>query len=1421
MSRPPGTAWMGTTSTLVQGQLGDHCEPFNITFDSGSDITLISKEKYKSLNNPPPKQKGRSIQVVQVTDKCIINEFVTLPVVFNTPEGQVEMLVEAYVVKNMTTPFILRNNFGNQYLLSLVRNKEGSFIELGISGRRIPIIRSESDPRTDDAGHAYSVTNHKVLTLYIRDKPKKHKPKSYSTTPIGTAPVWIYDTKTLPPKSLSLIRVKTTFGPGEELGFVEKAMHSNRSHEDLYGLSDCIINANNPKLQIANFGNTLVRIQAGQIIGYMHPISALSREGELSVEQKKQGEALVNLVNTLEQLDPIKEEPIDPEYSKSPEGGPKIWDNPGPDIVPSEDAFKEIEFGPNLSEHEKRILQNIIKKNLKAFSFDGRLGTYPAKIRIRLKDENTRPVSLAPYPVSPEKKEVIGKQIDDWLRLGVIQPSKSPWGAPVIVVYRNGKPRVCIDYRRLNDLTIANVYPLPLQKDILDSLSGSIYFTTLDALAGFNQLTIHEEDRHKTAFTCWKGHYEAVKLLFGKKNGPAEFQEVMDQVLVQYKYLCALVYIDDIVVYSKTFEDHCSHLDQVLGSIADSGITLSPKKCKIGFDFLILLGQRVSRLGLSTQKEKVDAILGMAPPKNVPQLRTIIGAIVYFGHMIARMAETWVPWQWGDLEQKSWDLVKRALTSAPVLVYPDTDKPFRLYTDASDVGLAGVLQQIQLIKVKDLTGTRAFECLEKAYKAKQPIPKLCTPVPNNEHVVAGGDKEWNTTNWLDTQVPIERVCAFWSRILRKEERNYSATECEGLALKEALVKWQGLLEGAKFVAFTDHSALIFIGRNESVNTRMTKYNLFYASYPGMTIMHRAGRVHDNADPLSRYLFRIPYSDNPLPLEHKSLKLGDGKENLSLDEIKLDKSNDAIKNTFKEIHPQQAQEIDHLVSQYVTSHLDDYAPSLEVLQVQVKSDNEYSSEYTTAYKLELIASISPQETNRFLDAYIKDDHFSKVISVLSDKPSQHNSSYPQYSIGDNRLIYFTGAEGSPRLCVPKALIPEVLKEVHELASEGAHTGYARTYNRVCATYYWPGMAKQVEQFVNTCDVCQKTKPKRHGKIGYLQPIPIPEQPFEVITLDFIMDLPESQGYNAILVIVDKLTRYAHFIPCTTKINEVETAALFCEHIWSQYGLPRQIISDRDARWTGAFWDHLTTILGIKRALTTAHHPQADGQTEVMNQTLEIMLRSYVDDTKANWKELLPALAFSYNTSIHSATKQTPAFLLQGFEPLRPSHLLAQTSERIPRIESELAESFSEEMQAARNKAKNAIQIAQTYQEKSYNKGQNFVQFHEGNQVLINLKTLELQKGRGRKLNQVYDGPFKVMEQISPVTYRLQLPEEYSMHPVINIAHLEKYSRSEEYGKRAYKPLQRGLEEDNDVYEVEKIVDEGWQKKGRRKIHIYRI
>ncbi|QRV91833.1 Retrovirus-related Pol polyprotein from transposon [Ceratobasidium sp. AG-Ba] len=656
---------------------------------------------------------------------------------------------------------------------------------------------------------------------------------------------------------------------------------------------------------------------------------------------------------------------------------------------------------------------------------------------------------------------------------------------------------------------------------------------------------------------------------------------------------------------------------------------------------------------------------------------------------------------------------------------------------------------------------------------------MCTPVPKEEHVMAGGIVPGILKTGLKQKFP--------------------SNESAPIALKEALTKFQAHLEGAQFTAFTDHNALLFANKFAATTTRLAKFSLFFTTYPGMTIMHRAGRVHDNTDPLSRYLWRIPHSTNPLPDNYKPLQLKE--------------EEDTVKNTFAEYGNSYAKDIDSPVSHYVATHLDKFEPAAEVFRVQIGLEEQYSQDYDTATTYQLVASIADSEISRIQEEYSKDPHYSKVLPWLSPKSPTNKTHYPQYVMKDNGLIYYIGGKEGYRLCIPNSLVPEVIQE--------AHAGYTRTYNHLCATYYWPNMADSVEAFTKTCDVCQKTKPRRHGKQGYLQPIPIPEQPFEVITVDFIMDLPESYVYNAILVIVDKLTHYAHFIPCHTHINKVDSAELFRDHIWSHYSLPCQIISDRDARWTGAFWDHLTSLLGIKRAVTTAHHPQTDGQTEVMNQNLEIMLRSYIDQVKSNWSKLLPALAFSYNTSTHSVTRQTPAFLLRGYELLRPAHLLANTSKHIPCIESNTAEEFSEEMEAARNKAKEAIRIGQIYQERAYNKGRYFAHYQPGDQVLINLKTLNLLKGKGTKLDQIYDGPFEVMEQISPVTYRLRLPKSYSMHLVINIAHLEKYSTSSENIEHSTLPPKRELDQDDNIYEVERIVDEGWERKGRRRVKLYKI
>jgi hypothetical protein len=326
------------------------------------------------------------------------------------------------------------------------------------------------------------------------------------------------------------------------------------------------------------------------------------------------------------------------------------------------------------------------------------------------------------------------------------------------------------------------------------------------------------------------------------------------------------------------------------------------------------------------------------------------------------------------------------------------------------------------------------------------------------------------------------------------------------------------------------------------------------------------------------------------------------------------------------------------------------------------------------------------------------------------------------------------------------------------------------------------------------------------------------------MDFITELLESDGYDALLVIVCKLTKYGVFVPCRTGINEQETARLFWEHVVVHFGLPLQIICDRDARWRHLFWEEKTRLMGSKRALTTSYHPQADGQTEILNQFVETALLAFIG-AKSEWKSFIGTLALSYNTTPHSSSELSPAYLLRGFKP-RTATLLAgmEPVERrvdaggeesmnvkeggsteanltdvnqvdpvptrhVNTVPAQIADSrpiadpragaFIEEFEALRSRAKEALLLAQVFQRRAYNKGRLDMEFEVGDFVVINAHSLRLlrdEKGRGKKLLLKYDGPFEISEQLGPVTYRLRLPISYGIHPVINIAHLEPYKAS---------------------------------------------
>jgi transposase InsO family protein len=1447
MARPSGCAFLGATATTTKvwlGEYGKNCQ--SLIADSGSDITLISQDTLKEMNKPLKVKSGQKINLVQVTGSSKISGYVNLPIYFDTKEGPVLIEVEAYVVKGMTTPLILGNDFADQYSISIIREDNNSYLMFGNSGRKSQ-TESLGDSKIRDAdGHALKIrVIPNLVSLYSKFKAHRRMKKSRKRERMRKINSEVRTTEqiVIPPETCSTIDITIHFPGNSNEIYVEKLLHINDRYGVFYGITDSVINRTTKKIRICNFSQRPVLVQKGQLLGYArNPHSYLdkSQQGESTFleEQQRLAHTIRSISQNLETTGNIETSQENEPPTDEVQGGPKFEETPS-EGVPKDKLSSEIDICSDLTETQKKQILSVVKKNEGAFGLDGRLGNYDAKVSIKLKPD-AKPISLPPYNASPVNRKVIDEQMDSWIALEVIEPSKSPWGFPALISYRGGKPRMCIDYRRLNECVVPDEFPLPRQDSILQALTGSHWLSTLDALSGFTQLSMINRSRELTAFRTHRGLYQFNRMPFGYRNGPAVFQRVMQNVLAPFLWIFALVYIDDIVIYSKTFEEHLTHLDSVFKAVDNSGITLSPKKCHLGYQSLKLLGQKVSRLGLSTHKEKVDAIVNLDSPQNVKELQTFLGMMVYFSSYIPFYA--WIvaplfqllkketPWSWNEVQQEAFELSKQALVNSPVRAFAIPGLGYRLYSDACDLGIAAILQQVQLIKVRDLKDTKIYDKLLHAYNNGEPIPKLVSPLTKDEIIP---EDHWGIT-FEDTEVHIERVICYWSRTLKSAERNYSPTEREALALRDGLIKFQPYIEGEQVTAITDHAALVWSRTFQNVNRRLLTWGTVFAAYPDLKIVHRAGRVHSNVDPISRLRRQVPFQDGP-EKDSNSFAI-------------LENEQDSLTDLYEEVSPrfeerllmncQKAEESDS------QNKIKEYHPNNEDMDMEPIS---LSCNYS------LVSSISNQEIQKFTEGYKSDRIFNKVIMDLQNEDLSRPDSVlvkSPYWQNDQGLLYFEDWNGNDRLCVPESMKINIIADCHNEISAGAHAGYHRSYNRLASVYYWPRMSRDIKKYITTCDICQKAKSKTHAPIGLLQPIPIPERPFDTVTMDFITELPESNGYDSILVIVDKLTKYVNLIPTTTRINEKGTAELFFDHIVTHYGLPKQIISDRDSRWTGSFWKEVCKKLNIQRALTTAHHPQADGQTEVMNQILETALRCYVAPEKNDWSNLLNAFMLSYNNTPHSATGFTPSFLLFGFFPRTETTIFHQPSEKVDRgkiarnaprksvqmsarsliepsrgdlnFENTDTENFIKNFENFRQQAQEALLFSQITQQKNYNKNKLIKILQVGDKVLINPHSLELlrkEKGKGRKLQMKFDGPFEVLERLSPITYRLRLPASYGMHPVINIAHLEKYKNSPpELGKRPQKSLNRDDFDVLEEFEVEKVLKSKMVKApgGRRKI-----
>ena len=803
------------------------------------------------------------------------------------------------------------------------------------------------------------------------------------------------------------------------------------------------------------------------------------------------------------------------------------------DVSREGEEVRNIKVGINLSDEEVVKYKELVMeyRDIFAWSYKDLKGIPPeiAQHRIPL-IPGAIPVRQKERRMNPQLQLVVKAELEKLLQAGFIKPVEiTDWVSPMVLVKKkNGKLRVCIDYRKLNKNTQKDHFPLPFINSILDEVAGHEMYTFMDGYSGYNQVSIAIEDRHKTAFTTPWGTFIFLVMPFGLCNAPSAFQRAMTYAFSDLLHKTMTVFIDDFSTQSD-IEIHLECVREAFERCRKTGIALNPEKLFLAVLKGITLGYVVSKDGREPDPEKVAVIKNLAPPVNVKGVERVLGHIGWYRELIPNYATKTIPitrlqrklvkFEWAQECEESFQWLKDKLGSYPVLRPPNWDVPFHVYCDASAVAVGSA---------------------------------LCQPVGD-------GKKD----------LPI----AFASKQLNAAEKNYTTTERECLAMVFSVKKFRHYLLLNPVVFFVDHMAIKYLVNKADLSGRIARWVLLLEEFD-YTVEYKPGKMHHQADHLSR----LSETVSSTPIE-------DGLVDEDLFTV-----------------TSQPRWYNHIAEFLATQQLPEGLSHHERRKVRVNSR-----------------------------------HFAIV---------------------GNRL-YRRGVDGLLRRCVVEREVPKILEACHDSACGGHFAGRLTAQKALRAGYFWPTMFQDAHGYAKRCDACQRYA-KNDLHMAMPLHISLPLAPFEKWGIDYIGEVHpnSSRGMKHIIVATEYLTKWAE--AKAVKANDAVHAANFLfEQVITRFGCPKILISDRGTHFLNTVIESMTERFDINHRMTTPYHPQTNGNTERVNQTLVNILRKTVQDSKRDWDTKLPAALWAYRTTYKVTTKATPFSLVYGVESILPIEFEVQS------------------------------------------------------------------------------------------------------------------------------------------------------------------